>query len=238
MVGTRRGLPLPPTTNDLRPTVGAEGDFLKLLGRPDLPSDLLEGILGDRNARKFHTVRRALAGHPRTPRHAALSLVTTLYWRDLAHISADARVHPEVRRAADRDLARRLTEMALSERVDLARCAGRGTILSLRFDQDPRVLAAVLNNRFTTEPDVVQVAARARTPPAALEVIASHPRWGLRPPIRSTLLRNPVLPLPVALSLLSQANAADLAGILLIPGIPRLVKACAQTRLAHRARQV
>jgi hypothetical protein len=214
-----------------------EGDFLRLLGRPDLPSDLLEQILGDRNARKFHTVRRALAGHPRTPRHAALSLVTTLYWRDLARISADARVHPEVRRAADRDLVRRLPEMALSERVDLARCAGRGTILSLRFDHDPRVLEAVLNNRFATEPDIVQVAARPQTPPAALEAIASHPRWGLRPILRSTLLRNPALPLPVALSLLSRASVADLAGILETPGIFRLVKACAQRHLARRRKQ-
>jgi len=214
-----------------------EGDFLKLLGRPDLPLDVLEEILGDRNARKFHTVRRALAAHPRTPRHAALSLVTTLYWRDLALISADARVHPEVRRAADRDLTRRLPEMALAERVDLARCAGRGTILSLRFDHDPHVLEAVLNNRFATEPDIVQVAARPQTPPAVLETIAAHPRWGVRPALRSALLRNPALPLAVALSLLSRASSADLAGILETPGIFRLVKACAERHLARRRKQ-
>ena len=186
--------------------------FLKALERPDLPADLLEEILGNRTARKFHAVRRALAGHPRTPRHEALSLVSTLYWRDLARSSADVQVHPEVRRAADRDLLRRLPEMALAERVDLARCAGRGTILSLRLDLDPRVVSAVLDNRFTTEPDVVQAAARRETPPAVLEVIALHPRWSLRPGVRSALLRNPALPVAVALSLLSGATAADLAG--------------------------
>jgi hypothetical protein len=216
----------------------SEGEVLKLLGRPDLSAELLEEILGNRNARKLHTVRRALAEHPRTPRHAALSLVTTLYWRDLARISANARVHPEVRRAADRDIARRLPEMALSERVDLARSAGRGTILSLRFDHDARVLEAVLNNRFTTEPDIVQVAARRETSPAALEAIASHPRWGLRPVLRSTLLRNPALPAAVALSLLSRASAADLNGILESPGLSRLLKACAERYLARRTKQV
>lgn len=217
--------------------MSSEGDFLKLLGRPDLPADALEEILENRNARKHHTVRRALAGHPRTPRYAALSLVTTLYWRDLARLSADARVHPEVRRAADRDIARRLPEMALSERVDLARSAGRGTLLSLRFDQDPRVLLAVLTNRFTTELDVVAVAARAQTPPRALEVIASHPRWGLQAAVRSALLRNPGLPRAVALSLLSRASAADLAGIQEVPGISRLVKACAERHLARRSKR-
>ena len=215
--------------------MASEGDFLKLLGRPHLPADVLEEILKNRNARKYHTVRRALAGHPRTPRHAALSLVSTLYWRDLAGLSADARVHPEVRRAADRDIARRLPEMALSERVDLARAAGRGTLLSLRFDQDARVLLAVLNNRFTTEPDIIAVAARTQTPPSVLEAIALHHRWGLRPALRSALLRNPALPSPVALSLLSRASTADLAGIREVPGISRLVKACAERLLARRS---
>src|SRR6266540_2731151 len=164
--------------------MASEGDFLKLLGRPHLPADVLEEILKNRNARKYHTVRRALAGHPRTPRHAALSLVSTLYWRDLAGLSADARAHPEVRRAADRD--------------------------------------------------VIAVAARAQTPPSALEAIASHPRWSLRPALRSALLRNPALPGAVALSLLSRASTADLAGIRQVPGISRLVKACAERLLACR----
>jgi hypothetical protein len=214
--------------------MSSEGDFLKLLTRPDLPRDVLEEILANGNARRHHTVRRALAGHPRTPRHAALSLVTTLYWRDLARLSADARVHPEVRRAADRDIARRLPELALSERVGLALSAGRGTLLALRFDRDPRVLGAVLDNRLTTEIDIIAVAARTQTPAPALEAIAAHPRWGLRPALRSALLRNPALPAAVALSLLSGASTADLAGILEVPGISRLVKVCAERLLARR----
>jgi hypothetical protein len=214
--------------------VGAEGQYLKVLNRPDLPADVLEELLADRTARKYHTVRRALAGHPRTPRRHALALVSTLYWRDLAFLSSDARVHPEVRRAADRDLARRLPEMALAERVDVAKSAGRGTLLVLRFDSDYRVFQAVLDNRLATETDLIQVAARRETPPAALESLAAHPRWGARPALRSALLRNPRLPVPVALSLLSRATAADLAGLREAPGVSALVKACAERVLAER----
>src|SRR6266571_4124353 len=104
-----------------------EGHYLKLLRRAELPEETLDAILQDRGARRYHAVRLALAAHPRTPRREALSLVSTLFWRDLAALSADVRVHPEVRRAADRDLLRRLPEMALAERVDLAKTAGRGT---------------------------------------------------------------------------------------------------------------
>jgi hypothetical protein len=162
-----------------------------------------------------------------------LALVATLFWRDLAHLSADTRVHPEVRRAADRDLLRRIPEMARAERVDLARTVGRGTLVVLRFDADPRVVGALLDNRFATEPDVVQAAARAAAQ-AVLEVIAGHPRWSLRPAVRSALLRNPALPLSLALHLLSRATREDLEGLRGMPGAPALLRACAERVLADR----
>jgi hypothetical protein len=213
-----------------------EGHYLKDLRRVDLEAQALEAILQDRGARKYHAVRRALAAHPRTPRREALNLVTTLYWRDLAQLSADVRVHPEVRRAADRDLLRRLPEMALAERVDLAKVVGRGTLMALRLDPEPRVLSALLDNRFATEPDVVQAAARGGAP--VLEVIAGHPRWSVRPSVRSTLLRNRQLPLPLALAFLTRASADDLAGLRDSPGVAPLLKACAERVLARRAGEV
>jgi hypothetical protein len=214
-----------------------EGHFLKLLRQSDLPQPDFEEVLRDRAARRYHAVRLALAGHPRTPRSEALALVTTLFWRDLAHLSADTRVHPEIRRAADRDLLRRLPEMALAERVDLARMVGRGTLVALRFDSDHRVVEALLDNRFATEPDVVQAAARAAARTPVLEVIAAHPRWSLRPAVRSALLRNPALPLSLALTLLTRATREDLEGLRCTPGVPRLLKACAERILADRLAQ-
>jgi hypothetical protein len=211
-----------------------EGHYLKLLSRGDLPLETFQAILADRPARKYHAVRRALAGHPRTPRREALSLVSTLYWRDLANLSADSRVHPEVRRAADRDLLRRLPEMALAERVDLAKGVGRGTLALLRLDPDPRVLSAVLDNRFATEPDVVQAAARPEATAEVLAVIATHPRWSLRPGVRGTLLRNPNLPGPLALGLLTRASRDDLEGLLAAPGVSKFLRRCAQRVLAER----
>jgi hypothetical protein len=216
-----------------------EGECLKLLRRPDLPVETLQEILSDRGARKFHAVRRALAAHPRTPRGDALGLVATLFWRDLAWLSADVRVHPAVRRAADRDLLRRLPEMAVAERVDLARNVGRGALLYLRLDPDPRVLSSVLENRFAIEADIVQAAAAelgARSD--CLALIAEHPRWGLRPAVRSAILRNPRLPVPLALSLLTRASLDDLRGILESPRTPALVRACTERVLAERAAAV
>lgn len=215
-------------------SVRSEGECLKLLRRADLPQETLESILGDKSARKFHAVRRALAAHPRTPRGDALALVATLFWRDLAQLSADSRVHPVIRRAADLDLLRRLPDMAVAERVDLARNVGRGALLHLRRDPDPRVLASVLENRFTTEPDVIQAAVQPSASPETLALIAEHPRWGLRAPVRSAVLRHPALPAPLALSLLTRATREDLKGIRDSPRSPPLLKACAERVLAWR----
>jgi hypothetical protein len=215
--------------------VRTEGAYLKLLRRGDLPRESFEEILNDRFARKFHVVRRVLAGHARTPRREALTLVSTLFWRDLAHLSADVQVHPEVRRAADRNLLRRLPDMALAERIDLARSAGRGLLMVLRFDADPRVVAAVLDNRFATEPDIVQASSRPEAVPAALAVIAEHPRWRLRPGVRGALLRHPALPTGSALSLLTGAADRDLRELLENPHLSKILRACAERVLADRA---
>ncbi len=215
-----------------------EGEYLKLLRRANLPQETLDEILGNRSARKHHAVRMALAAHPRTPRTEALALVATLFWRDLAHLSADVRVHPAIRRAADQDLLRRLPEMAVAEKVDLARNVGRGTLLLLRLDPDPRVIASVLENRFTIEADVIQAAVQHFATPETLGLIAAHPRWGARPGVRSAVLRSRNLPDPLALTLLTRASLEDLRGLRDSPRSSTLVKACAERVLAERAGQV
>lgn len=212
-----------------------EGECLQLLRRPNLAVETLQEILSDRGARKFHAVRRALAAHPKTPRGDALSLVATLFWRDLAHLSADARIHPAIRRAADQDLLRRLPEMAVAERVDLARTVGRGTLIALRLDPDKRVLASVLENRYTIEADVVQAVLQPLSSADALSLIAAHPRWGPRPAVRSAVLRSTNRPEGLALALLPRATLEDLRGVRDSPRSSELLRACAERVLAERA---
>jgi hypothetical protein len=216
--------------------MGAEAEYLKLLRRPDLPAAEFERILRDRDARRYHAVRLALAAHRNTPRGDALSLVQTLFWRDLAHLSADTRVHAEVRRAADTQLLRRLPELALAERIDLARSTGRGTLSALRQDPDPRVVAGFLDNRLTTEPDVIQVAAAARSRPETLVAIAEHPRWSPRRGVREALLKNPSLPLAAVEPLLARVAERELLALRDGPGGPPALRAVAQRVLARRAR--
>lgn len=218
--------------------VGAEGQFLRQLRRPDLPTADVEQILQNPEARRFHAVRLALAGHRNTPRMQALSLVGTLYWRDLAHLSADVRVHPEIRRSADAHLLRRLPELAVAERVDLARVAGRGLLFTLRQDPEPRVVSAFLDNRFATEADVVQAAALSRARPESLAAIAGHPRWSVRRSVTEALLANPNLPDATAEMILDQLTDRELDRLRGEPAAREGVRKMAQRVLARRLRQV
>lgn len=222
---------LPRPRGDL--TVGAEGEFLAMLRRTDLAPSELERILRDPEARRFHAVRLALASHRQTPRSEALSLVETLFSYDLAHLSADVRAHPEVRRAADRLLLRRTSEMALAERMHLARTAGRGMLPALRHDPAPRVVAALLDNRFATESDVLG-ALGARAHPETIAAVAGHPRWNVRRPVREALLAHPRLSEGALESLLGRATDEDLALWSVSPGTPATVRAATQRILARR----
>ncbi len=189
-----------------------ERDFLKELEGSGVPPAKIRSILSDREARKFHAVRRALAAHPRTPRPEALALVPTLFWRDLAWISADTRCHPEVRRAADQELLKRLPGMAVAERADLASVAGRGAIAGLRKSTEAPVVRALLRNRFLTEADVVTLAALTESV-EVLEMISADAGWGARQAVRTAVARNRRAPIELALTLLASLPLADLRDI-------------------------
>ena len=213
--------------------MGAEGQLLAQLRRADLTQSELDGILRDPEARRFHAVRLALASHRLTPRSEALSLVETLFSYDLAHLSADVRAHPDVRRAADRLLLRRASEMALAERMHLARTAGRGMLSALRHDPDPRVVAALLDNRFATEGDVLGTIG-PRAHPETIAAVARHPRWSVRRPVREAVLSHPRVTREVLESLLERAADEDLTVWSVSPGLTPAVRAATQRILARR----
>jgi len=199
----------------------------------ELSTEEIRGLLRDHSARRLHGVRRALAAHPRAPRAEAMSLIPTLYWRDLAWISANARAHPEARRSADLEILRRLPGLAISERVELARISGPGTIARLRMSGEPRIVRALMRNRFAVESDVVYMAIAGRDP-ESLEAIALDAVWGLRIGVRAAVARNRFTPPAVAGELLSTIPLADLREICVEGWRARSFLEVARATLAYR----
>jgi len=208
-----------------------------LLRNPSSTAAIIQKIGRDPEWRKVYDVRAAIVLNPRTPRALAMNLVSFLWWRDLVRVVDHAVLAPSLRRMAERLIGIRLQEMALGQRISLARMASRGVINSLRRDDSPMVIRALLQNPRFVEEDAVAIARHAATPAAILRAVSEEPRWSYRPAVRKAIARNPATPAAVALRLLHQLGRNDLRELTRSPRVPGLVKVAAQ-RLLEKGRSV
>jgi hypothetical protein len=198
------------------------------LRNPYCTAEVVDLLAAQPRLLSFLEVRRELALHPRTPEVLALRLLPTLFWRDLMAVAGDTRLRPTLRRATETHLLARLAEMAVGEKVTLARRASPGVLAQLRHDPSPRVIAALLDNPRLTEGVLVPVLQSATTPPAVLDLVAGDRRWGVRYPLRMALARNPRTPLETTLRILPTLRKPDLHAVAADPRVPEPAR--------HRAR--
>jgi hypothetical protein len=189
------------------------------LRNPYVTAEVIGELAAQERLLAFYEVRRDLARCRATPELLALRMIGGLYWADLMGIGLDTRLHPRLRRAADRHLLARLPGLAVGEKISLARRAGPAILAHLRHDPTPRVIAALLDNPRLTEGSLAPLVHGETTPAPVLELIAGDRRWGVRYPLRLALARNPATPLGAALRLLPALHKPDLRAV---AGDPRL----------------
>ena len=185
----------------------------QLFRNPYLSRRVIEILLTDRRLLAFHEVRKELARHPQTPEVRALRFVSGLFWRDLLELASDNRVRPRLRRAAERHLLDRIPGLGAGEKVAIARRAGPLLVSQLRHDNEPRVIGALLENPRLTEGGLIPLATSETARPEVLSLLARHPKWGSRYPVRVSLARNRRTPVQIALSILPLLRKQDLKGI-------------------------
>jgi len=204
---------------ELTEIVGRHADELdpvalrQLFRNPHLSRQAIEILLTNRRLLAFHEIRKELARHPQTPEIRALRFVSGLFWRDLLELTSDTRVRPRVRRAAERSLVDRMQGLGAGEKITIARRAGPLLVAQLRHDNQPRVVSALLENPRLTEGALMPLASNETTKPEVLALLARHPKWGIRYPIRISLARNRRTPVQTTLSLLAHLKKQDLKGI-------------------------
>lgn len=202
----------------------------QVLRSPFVTAEVVE-VLAHPRLLSFYDVRRDLALHPRTPQSLALQLVPGLYWRDLAALGGDTRLHPRLRRAADQYLGMRLPELAVGEKVSIARRAGSGLLAQLRHDPSPRVIGALLDNPRLTEDILFPVVHGAATPGPVLALIASDRRWGARYGLQVAICRNPGTPPATSLRLLPLLRKTELKAVAADPRLSETVRLRARVLL-------
>ncbi len=211
-----------------------EKHLLAIFANPALPASLIQQIAGNKQWFARLEVQRAIVFHRNSPRTLKMNMVHFLGWKDLSRAMEDAFMPPPVKRAAETLLRARVEEMALGEKIALARVAGAGVIPALRSDPQEPVIAALLENPRLSEQEVLALCAEERTPAAVLSTVGCHPKWRDRNPVKKELLRNPRTPATVSLRFLDTLSTEDLRELVSSPRLARLVRTTAKQILESR----
>jgi hypothetical protein len=216
-----------------------EENVLASLLRRALPVRFLEQVASTPPWSERPLVLARVVLNPRAPRSLSLRLVSSLYWRDLAEVSASPTVPGAVRVRAEANLRELLPDLRLGERITLGKIATPLVLTLLLSDPDARVLEAALLNPRLREEDLVTALRRDTVSRALTEVAAASARWKERYAVRLALALQPRTPLPLALLQLSSLLKADLIRVARTEGQKPLVQAAALAtveRMAGRRR--
>jgi hypothetical protein len=181
-----------------------------LLERKDLPGTLLGEIAKQKKWRTNYRVRRALAGHPHTPRLAAMRLLRELHLMDLVRISLQTASPVELRRLAEDRVLAQLPQLPLGQRIALARRASARIAGGLITQGPEQVARIALDNSFLTESQLLRSLAKETLAARTVEAIAKHEKWSNLMNVRVALLRHPHAPVERVLSFLPDLPLRDL----------------------------
>ncbi len=124
----------------------ADTDVTVLLARKGLPAAVIEEICKRRDWLKTYALKKMLACHPHTPRLVSLRLLKELYLMDLVQIALLPGVSVELKRNAEDQLATRLPQLPLGQKITLARRGPARIAGSLLAEGHPLVVPVALDN--------------------------------------------------------------------------------------------
>jgi hypothetical protein len=196
----------------------AETDVAILLARKNLPAPVIDEICKRREWLKSYALKKSLACHPHSPRLVSLRLLRELYLMDLVQIALLPGVSAELKRNAEDQLAARLPQLPLGQKISLARRGPARVAGLLLAEGHGLVIPVTLDNTHLTAAQILKALAREGVPESVVHAIAHHRKWSCDYNVRLALVRNPATTLVVALSFLPELTVSDL-NELAAPGI-------------------
>lgn len=207
-----------------------------LLERKDLRSEFLEEVALRKHFLKSYAVKRALALHPHTPRLVSMRLLRDLYLMDLVQVTLTPGVPAELKRNAEDQLASRLPQLPLGQKITLARRGPARVAGALLAEGHPQPLAVVLDNPHLTEAQVLKALSREKVSPAVVQAIAQHPKWSHAYNVRLALVRNRSASLSTVLAYLPELTVSDLRELVAPGVVPENLRKYLQAEIHRRTR--
>jgi hypothetical protein len=213
-----------------------ETQLCLLLERKDLPVEILEEVVRRKPLLKSYRVKRALAFHHSAPRLATLRLLRELYLMDLVQVALLPGTPVELKRSAEDQLAARLPQLPLGQKVTLARRGPARIAGALLAEGHKQIVAVALDNANLTEAQILKVLSREKLPPDVIRAITQHRKWSCAYNVRLALVRHPGSALSTVLSYLPELTVCDLRE-LAAPGIvPENLRNYLQAEILSRMR--
>jgi hypothetical protein len=189
-----------------------------LLGRKIIPAEIVEEISKRREWLKVYAVKKALASHPHTPRLASMRVLRELYLMDLVQIALLPGVSAELKRNAEDQLAARLPQLPLGQKITLGRRGPSRVAGLLLAEGHPKVVEVTLDNAHLHAAQILKALASEGVRESVVQAIAHHRKWSCDYDVRLALVRNPLSSLATVLAFLPELTVADLEA-LAAPGI-------------------
>jgi hypothetical protein len=187
-----------------------ETQLCLLLERKDLPAEILEEVARRKPLLKSYRVKRALAFHPRAPRLATLRLLRELYLMDLVQVALLPGTPAELKRNAEDQLAARLAQLPLGQKITLARRGPARIAGALLAEGHKQIVAVALDNANLTEAQILKVLSREKLSPDVIHAITQHRKWSCTYNVRLAVVRHPSAILSTVLSYLPELTVSDL----------------------------
>jgi hypothetical protein len=213
-----------------------EAHICLLLGRKDLPGEILEEVVRRKALLKSYRAKRAVVFHPRAPRLAGLRLLRDLYLMDLVQVAILPGISAELKRNAEEQLLARLPQLPLGQKITLARRGPARVAGALLAEGHARVTSIVLDNAYMTEAQILRALSREKLPVSVIPAIVGHRKWSISYNVRLALVRHPATPLGAILGYLPELTVSDLKE-LASPGIvPESLRKYLQAEVQRRIR--
>jgi hypothetical protein len=126
--------------------------------------------------------------------------------------------------------------MPLGNKKTLAKKAAGNVLLKMLQDRDAEVVQLCLNNPNMVEGLLFKIINREDTGAETIIMIARHPNWSNRTPIRFSLVRNVHTPLSLSLPFLQSMRLMDLRELYADPALPVTIKPFVHRELLKRGK--
>ena len=163
---------------------------LALLKHRDLPREAAEALSKNGPLMRQRKVRMAVVIHPRTPRHVSVPVIRHLYTFELMQVALLPSVQPDVKRAAEEVLIKKLASISSGERITLARRSSGRVAAALLLDKEERIMHAALSNPQMTEILIVRAVRVEHGTELLAPAVSRHQKWSYRNDVKAALLGN------------------------------------------------